>query len=87
MSKANKPAFPMQVRTQWLNRYGESAEDIEDVQGITKREYFAGLAMQGIYANKEYNKLGAKECAGLAVEAVDALLAELEKQGTEKGGA
>ena len=49
--------------------------------GLTKREYFAGLAMQGICANEYINdrydtaKYLAKEAVGFA----DALLEELSK--------
>lgn len=47
----------------------------EDNKGLTKREYFAGLAMQGIvdrYLNYE-------DIAHDAVKMADALLAELNK--------
>lgn len=53
--------------------------------GLTKREYFAGLAMQSIIASKhEEIKWWSDECKqqSFAVSAVayaDALLAELEK--------
>jgi hypothetical protein len=43
--------------------------------GLTKREYFAGLAMQGWIANT----LHPKTIAMRAVQCADALLAELEK--------
>jgi hypothetical protein len=54
--------------------------------GLTKREYFAGLAMQGLLANQNggmqkgggmtFSPIGISE---LAVLHADALLAELEK--------
>ncbi len=47
--------------------------------GLTKREYFAGLAMQGINANKTFSDMTAYAIAIMAVEQSDALLAELAK--------
>jgi hypothetical protein len=48
--------------------------------GLTKREYFAGLAMQGWIACQSENFRGeANSVASKAVEYADALLAELEK--------
>ena len=46
--------------------------------GLTKREHFAGLAMQG-FASDASLELGWKESAHLAVLWADALLAELDK--------
>lgn len=58
-----------------------------DPRGLTKREYFAGLAMQGYLANgfvKEvYLKQGEqmeRSIAMMSIDAADALLAELEKE-------
>ena len=51
-------------------------------QGVTKREYFAGLAMQGILANKNYEAPRRQRLAGMSADAVaaaDALLDELDK--------
>jgi len=46
--------------------------------GLTKREYFAGLAMQGfISAVTDFGNL-----AGFSVMAADALIAELNKETT-----
>ncbi|MCA6488474.1 MAG: hypothetical protein IM551_00430 [Chitinophagaceae bacterium] len=55
--------------------------------GLTKREYFAGKALQGllsIYDNNEQNPTvpneeNVKYMAKLAVQAADALIAELNK--------
>lgn len=46
--------------------------------GLTKREYFAALAMQG-FASSEIEVNGVKEMAKSAVLFADTLLAELEK--------
>ena len=45
--------------------------------GLTKREYFAGLAMQGLLAKDD--ERAAKYISAQAVENADALLAELER--------
>lgn len=44
--------------------------------GLTKREYFAGLAMQAVIANGKYSEI---EISGSAVIFADALLKALEK--------
>ena len=48
--------------------------------GLTKREYFAAMAMQGIIANTQIDSLiiGQSECK-LAVTIADELLKQLEK--------
>lgn len=74
----NSPAFP----TFFPNR-DETGIPLSQNDGLTKREYFAGLAMQGILtgirgANLQVN------VPGLAMESLqyaDALIAELEKTG------
>lgn len=49
------------------------------VPGLTKREYFACAAMQGLLAaDSEYDQ-GAAEIATWAVKQSDALIAELNK--------
>lgn len=70
MSRANEPAFPVDVHNRTLTT----------VYGLTKREYFAGLAMQGLLGNSML-RMDTKP-AVLAEESArfaDALLAELEK--------
>ena len=48
-------------------------------KGLTKREYFAGLAMQGILASDTSGSVKMDICVKISVEHADALLAELEK--------
>lgn len=69
MNNADMPATPV------LMKAGEVAKS---EGGLTKREYFAGLAMQGLAAGGGYDfdKL-AQDAARIA----DELLAELEKRG------
>lgn len=58
-------------KTGWEWKYG----------GLTKREYFAGLAMQGLLANPEprtHPEFSAKEVAEGAIAFADELLKQLE---------
>lgn len=58
--------------------------------GLTKREYFAGLAMQGMLANVQTQPLSATtrhEIARLAMDQADALIACLnQNQRGDEGG-
>lgn len=47
--------------------------------GLTKRELFAAMAMQGICASEPSEKLDYEHTAHFAVEHADALIAELAK--------
>lgn len=74
---AKEPAFPIHLAEgeTWNQlKYGSSC-------GLTKREYFAGLAMQGLLANSAEDELqrGVGRIAHISVEHADALLAELAK--------
>jgi hypothetical protein len=66
-----------------IHSFNSSDYSQGNFDGLTKREYFAGLAMQGILAsNTEGLAHGHIDISGLiqsAVKATDALLAELEK--------
>ena len=72
MSESNMPAFPS---------HGTMGEVVET--GLTKREYFAGLAMQGICASpfqpEESGARAMQQDAANAVKMADALIAELER--------
>lgn len=75
MIKGNEPINPILE----LNSQGQ----LEDTSyGLTKREYFAGLAMQGLCSACDEEGVwshDAKIVAGAAVKYADALLAELER--------
>jgi hypothetical protein len=47
--------------------------------GLTKREYFAGLAMQGMFSQDGFLLKDTKELSEIAVKCADALLEELSK--------
>jgi hypothetical protein len=80
-TEANQPAFPVTT----YNTYGE----INNIHlGMSKREYFAGLAMHGILASLEgdLNKytvnggfLHGESVAEDAIMCADALIKELSK--------
>ncbi len=56
-----------------------TASDSRYQAGLTKREYFAGLAMQGMMANRDLTSKLCSEVAKWSVEMADALLVELER--------
>jgi hypothetical protein len=49
------------------------------VVGLTKREYFAGLAMQAIISSPQGHEYGYEETADYAIEHADALIIQLNK--------
>lgn len=73
---------------QLTNSHGGIDEFYSEDKGLTKREYFAGLAMQGIISSKYYadfcneNAGVDNDCAAakMAVIHADALLKELENK-------
>jgi hypothetical protein len=76
MNNANMPAAPVIVSTTlWPE---QSTLTSVGTTGLTKREHFAGLAMQGVMANEEeYPKWS--DLARASVAAADALLKALEQ--------
>jgi hypothetical protein len=69
--KANQLVYPQKME------FGQDGEIY--FHGLTKREYFAGMAMQGLISG---NGTHFSDIPEKSVEFADALLAELEK--TEK---
>lgn len=49
MENSNQPAFP--VQTDVLNDAENDMQVIKGTPGLTKREYIAAMAMQGLLAN------------------------------------
>ena len=77
MNNADMPAMPHEFTFDTC----EGTEH-EMFSGLTKREHFAGLAMQGILANSNYEAPRCKKLSGMAIDAVaaaDFLLKELDK--------
>lgn len=68
----NEPAFPISIGSQ--NTYGYTG------LGLTKLEYFAAMAMQGIRSNNSLNG-NDNELAQAAFDIAEAMLKESEKRG------
>ena len=90
MSKPNDSAFPCLPPPMRIG-VGGQPEILPGHSGLTKREYFAALAMQGLSALQpsKGDSIAAQQTinrnrASLAVMAADALIAELSKS-TEGG--
>lgn len=84
MNNGDKPAFANDVDFQELGIISGNDHNIGDLldfrSGMTKREYFAAMAMQGLlaspdeYATQDWNRTLAQN----SVQHADALLAALE---------
>lgn len=72
MDNGNEPAYPM---TEDSPRTGPRTW-----YGLTKRELFAAMAMQGVVSADDENNIVAERAAKWSVELADALLAELAKE-------
>ena len=84
----NEPAFPNETV-----HYEEPDHDLMDMEkivtyhrGLTKREYFAGLVLQGLVSMERTIDLIAKTkdfegTVEVAIKLADALIAELAKEG------
>jgi len=65
-----------------MNNADMPAMPTDYLSGLTKREHFAAMAMQGILGNAYWNEHGdyrPVDVAKCAAEYADALLAELER--------
>ena len=82
MTNPNDPAFPPDLKHL---PDGPVLDFIASQRGLTKREWFAGMAMQGICANAymsekmESMTLTVKDVALFAISQADAFIAELNK--------
>ena len=79
MKNANMPASP----AVYMDNTQGNGEMYCDQQGLTKREYFAAMAMQGILSNSTVVDIGSDHqmewASKAAVFSADTLLNELEK--------
>lgn len=75
MKNSEQPINPVP----YVSQDGSIQHDV--FMGLTKREYFAGLAMQGILSNNllEPNKSTVEYAAKLSISAADELLKQLEQ--------
>lgn len=80
MEEAHKPIYPLlESNTNDKNQLSEVYVETE-FRGLSKREYFAGLAMQGLLVNAGRNGLDIKQynkVAETAIKHAEALLHEL----------
>lgn len=76
MTEPNEPVNP----TIWDDRHNPNF--VRDNDGISKREYFAAKAMQGIRANS-YLMLDAATAAQQACNDADALIEALNREGEQ----
>ena len=80
--EGDRPAFP-RPSVVWKNDFDGKQTGEQGVPGMTLREYYAGLAMQGLLApGARLGKTRFDDVATLAVAHADALIAAL-KQGGE----
>lgn len=78
--KDGGPAFPQQPF-----KYGRDGHPVyymesEIPRGMSLRDWFAGMAMQGFFASKTYIPLDLVATALLAFDAADAMIAAREKK-------
>lgn len=69
----NEPAF---LSAAFFDEFGTDAPQ----EGLTKREYFAAMAMKGIITNKDGLDIKIERIAESAVDMADALIEELNKK-------
>ena len=74
MNNSNQPAFPIVA----FDAKGDISTP-ETWNGLTKLEYFAGLAMQGILTTGKVNLYDQKELISHAIAWADELLKQLKK--------
>ncbi|MDP5205482.1 hypothetical protein ORI99_00255 [Alishewanella sp. SMS9] len=81
MRNADLPAMPTHDVFDDCGIDGNSGPHLTQTTnyGLTKREYFAGLAMQGLLAKHGDDDYNASNIAGYSAKHADALLAELER--------
>lgn len=83
MSIGNDLAFPTLERSETgLGNDGQQHSTHYNAGGLTKREYFAALAMQGLSACPGLERHPSHMLAQWAVQSADDLLAELAKPAT-----
>jgi hypothetical protein len=70
------PAMPITVTDAYCNFVNKVGDAAKNASGLTKREQFAAMAMQGLMTRDGINS---ERLARIAITAADALLAELER--------
>lgn len=81
MNNSDMPAMPCQGS---INRDSDEPQPYQFgnndfvFQGVTKREHFAGLAMQGMLQNPMHNDHSIDTIVSMACDTADALIEHLE---------
>lgn len=76
-NNGNLPAMPITVTDTYCNFVNTVGVEAEKISGLTKREQFAAMAMQGLLSHN--SNWRPTSVAKASVDYADALLAELEK--------
>jgi hypothetical protein len=71
VNNSDQPAFPTKELL-------ESTDVVFKKGGLTKREYFAGLALQG-FLSRDINNMDGSEIVGASISYADELLQQLEE--------
>jgi hypothetical protein len=79
MDNKDMPAMPVSIITKQYEVDGyKYVEAVEHYEGLTKREHFAGLAMQAIIAAGNIG-MPSGPLSAMAVKYAESILAELDK--------
>jgi hypothetical protein len=67
-----------------MHSFGDNGDESGNYEGLTKREHFASIAMQGILSNKEIinrtgNPIMRKQIIEESIKCADELLKQLEQ--------
>ena len=79
-TEPNHGAFPEDAFVNQNNDVAVASHYFGEASGLTKREYFAAMAMQGFCANPQRHGIGNVARAACAVEEADALIASLNNE-------
>jgi len=77
----DEPAFPVNTGYCAEDGYGhQTGHRLFQFAGLTKREYFAAMAMQGMMANPYWDSYKYEDVANVAVLQADKLIKGLNKE-------
>lgn len=87
MKNADKPSNPVTLKIEKVSGYGPMGphyKTVDDIQlGLTKKEYFTALAMQGILSNSniigQHSKDGIEWVTKHSILQAEDILKQLEK--------
>jgi hypothetical protein len=79
---AHANLVPEEMPVEWVSRI---ISQTQAANGLTKREFFAALAMQGMIAGSQGLRITVSEFAKQSVLLADALIAELNKAERPEG--